>query len=135
MSPARKYALPIVLGFVGMIVSHIIVLLGFGAGVHFPIYIVAYPIVYSVTALILSQSNPRLWLSDAALVCTIPFLYWYLLLWSDGKMHVEAALNIRESSGMLLIMPLSLGLACFAAFIVSKHKMHGSPEPNNGNGT
>jgi hypothetical protein len=132
MSAARKYALPIVLGFVGMIVSHIIVLLGFGAGAHFPIYLVAYPIVCSVTALILSQSNPRRWLSNAALVCAIPFLYWYVLLWSDGKMHVEAALNIRESSGMLLIMPLSFGRACFAAFIVSTYKMQSSPESNNG---
>ena len=78
--------------------------------------------VYPLTAAILTSSNPRLWVTDAIFVNAVPFLYWYLLLWSDGKVGLEAALSWQTSSVMLLIMPVTIGLSLAVGFIVAKRR-------------
>jgi hypothetical protein len=118
-----------------MFICHIFILLGFGSGVQFPIYIFTYPVVYPLIAIILTRLNPRLWLTNAILANALPFIYWYLLLWSDGKMNIQGALNLRESSGMLLIMPVTLGLACITAFAASRLRGSTLPRPGPGGGS
>ena len=107
-SIGRKYILPVGLGFLGMFICHIIILSGFGAGIQYPIYVFAYPIVHPLIAATLTWNSAKLWVSNAIAVCVLPFLYWYLLLWSDGKISLEDTVNWRASSGMLLIMPLTV---------------------------
>ncbi len=127
MGIGQKYILPLSLGFVGMFVCHVFILIAFGSGTRFPIYIFAYPVVYPLIAAILTFINSKLWLSNAMLVNSLPFVYWYLLLWSDGKMNMPAALNLQESSGMLLIMPFTIALACVVTYIVSRIKKSTQP--------
>jgi len=59
----KKYLLPITLGFAGMFIAHIIILLGFGSGIRFPLYFLAYPIVYSLIVFLLTRRNPKWWFS------------------------------------------------------------------------
>ena len=122
MTMGRKYVLPIALGFAGMFACHILILTGFGSGIRFPIYIFTYPIVYPLLAAILTSRNAKLWVTDAILVNAVPFLYWYLLLWSDGKVGLKAALSWQTSSVMLLIMPVTIGLSLAVGFIVAKRR-------------
>jgi len=89
-----------------MFVCHIFILIAFGVGVRFPIYVVAYPIVYPALAMLLTNTKREFWFSDGLLICIIPFLYWYLLLWSDNKINYES-FKLLEDTGLLLIMPLT----------------------------
>jgi hypothetical protein len=118
----RKYLLPISLGFVGMVVAHIIILLGFGLGIKSPLYFIAYPIVYALIALLLTRRSPDWWLSNVICICLIPFIYWYPLLWIDGKFHSANAMDFRDSSGILLILPFTLIASAFISFNEFKHK-------------
>jgi hypothetical protein len=118
----RKYLLPIFLGFVGMVVAHTIILVGFGLGIKYPLYFIAYPIVYALIAFLLTRRSPDWWLSNVICICLIPFIYWYLLLWNDGKFHFANAIAFRDSSGMLLILPFTLIVAVFISFNEFKHK-------------
>lgn len=122
MTLRRKYIVPLGLGFAGMFICHIFILIGFGAGISYPIYVFTFPIVYLLIGIILAMRKPELWLSDAIFINILPLVYWYALLWSDGKMNVQAALSLRESSGMLLIMPFTLALTCAVSFTTSKIK-------------
>ena len=105
-----------------MLACHILILTGFGSGIRFPIYIFTYPIVYPLLAAFLIRNNSRLWLTDAILVNAVPFLYWYLLLWSDGKFSLHAALSWQTSSVMLLIMPVTIGLTLAVGFMASRRR-------------
>jgi hypothetical protein len=105
-----------------MFICHIFILIGFGAGTGYPIYVFTYPVIYLLIGIILAMRKPELWLSDAIFINILPLVYWYALLWSDGKMNVQSALSLRESSGMLLIMPFTLALTCAVSFTTSKIK-------------
>jgi|ERR1035437_66250 hypothetical protein len=118
----KKYLLPIALGFAGMFIAHIIILLGFGSGIRFPLYFLAYPIVYSLIVFLLTRRNPKWWFSNVICICLIPFIYWYVLLWNDGKIHWTDAINVTDSSGMLLILPFTFLIAAFVSLSVSKFK-------------
>jgi hypothetical protein len=107
----KKYLFRIGLGFMGMFIAHIFILIGFATGIKFPIYLLIYPIVYSLITLILTQRNPEFWLSNCILIFIIPFVYWYTLLWSDRKIYWTAAIDFKESSGMLLILPFTFLIA------------------------
>jgi len=63
VNTAKKFLLPLGLGFVGMFIAHIVIVVGFGVGIRFPIYFVAYPVVYVFIAMILTWGNSKLWLS------------------------------------------------------------------------
>jgi hypothetical protein len=118
----RKYLLPISLGFVGMIVAHTIILLGFGLNIKYPLYFIAYPIVYTLIAFLLTKRSPDWWLTNVICICLIPFIYWYLLIWNYGKFHFANAIEFRDSSGMLLILPFTLIAAAFISFNEFMHK-------------
>jgi hypothetical protein len=105
-----------------MYFCHMLILSGFGSGIRFPIYIFTYPLVYPLLAAFLTWNNSRLWLTDAILVNAVPFLYWYLLLWSDGKFSFHAALSWQTSSVMLLIIPVTIGPTLAVGFIVSRRR-------------
>jgi hypothetical protein len=134
MSIGRTYLLPLGLGFIGMFICHIFILVGFGCGIQYPIYIVTYPIIYPLLAAILVWGNPKPWATDAVLVLVLPFVYWYLLLWSDGKFNLEAALKWRESSGMLLIMLATIAVTIALSFVISRRRKKAAVRPENGGG-
>lgn len=135
LSIVRKYILPLGLGFAGMFICHIFILIGFGVGIGYPIYVFAYPVVYLLIGIILAMRKPKLWLSDAIFINILPLLYWCALLWSDGKMNEQATLSLRESSGMLLIMPFTLALTCAVSFATSKIKKSTAPHTGTGGGS
>jgi len=122
----RKYALPIGVGFIGMFLCHFGLFLGMAAGMDFPPYVIAYPIVYAILAIVLALLKPGLWLTDALFLCLVPFVYWYSLLISDGKFSVTN-FSLRESSGMWLTMLISVGVSLLCAFAVSKDKTQKEP--------
>ena len=117
-----KYLLPTSLGLAGMFVVHIIILLGFGFGIMFPLYFIAYPIVYALLAFFLTRRSSNRWLSTITCICLIPFVYWYVLLWSDGKFHWADAIKLTESSGMLLILPFTFIVSAFTSLTRFKRK-------------
>ena len=118
----KKYLLPIALGFAGMLVAHIIILSGFGLGLKFPLYFVASPGVYSLIVFFLTGSNTKFWFTNAIFICVIPFIYWYLLMWDDGKLHWSNAIKFTNSSGMLIIMPFTFLVAILVSLLVYKFK-------------
>jgi len=121
----KKYLLPISLGFAGMFMAHIIILLGFAFGIKFLLYVVAYPVVYTLLALLLTRSNPQWWLSNSICVLLIPSLYWYILLWNSEKPPFTVKIIFTDSSGMFLILPLTFVLAVFISFYVFKRNVGG----------
>jgi hypothetical protein len=121
----RKYLLPITLGFAGMLISHVLILLGFASGISFPLYFFAYPIVYSIIVFLLTRRNPEWWFSNVIGICLIPFLYWFILLSTEGKLHWTDAINITDSSGMLLILPVTFLISAFVSLSQSGFKKPG----------
>jgi hypothetical protein len=121
MNIGQKYVWPLVLGFAGMFICHFGLFLCHVAGIEFVAYVIVYPMVYSGLAIVLTLPGPRLWLSNALYLCVIPFLYWYLLLASDGKLNWRS-FSFFESSGMSVIIVLTAGVSALAAFAVSKAK-------------
>src|SRR5687768_7313784 len=109
----KKYLLPVSLGFAGMFVAHIIILLGFGLGITVPLYFIAYPAVYALLAFLLTKRNPTWWLSNVICILLIPFIYWYLLLWDISKQHWTNAITFTDAGGMLLILPFTFMAATF----------------------
>ena len=120
---SRKFVFPLLLGFMGMFVCHIFILIAFGIGVRFPIYVFAYPIVYSALATLLTITKRELWFSDGLLICIIPFLYWYLLLWSDNKINYES-FNLLKDTGLLLIMPFTAILSFLVSYNFGKKEKY-----------
>ena len=121
----KKYLLPISLGFAGMFMSHIIILMGFAFGIKFLLYVVAYLVVYTLLALLLTRSNPQWWLSNSICVLLIPSLYWYILLLNSEKPPFTVKIIFTDSSGMFLILPLTFVLAVFISFYVFKRNVGG----------
>ena len=121
----KKYLLPISLGFAGMFMAHIIILMGFAFGIKFLLYVVAYPVVYTLLALLLTKSNPQWWLSNSICVLLIPSLYWYILLLNSEKPPFTVKIFFTDSSGMFLILPLTFVLAVFISFYVFKRNVGG----------
>jgi hypothetical protein len=119
MGIGREYVLPIVLGFVGMFACHVGLFLCYLAGIKFMAYLIVYPIVYPALTVVLTIVESRLWLTNAIFSCIIPFLYWYTLLWTDGRLNLHD-LSLFESSGMSVIILLALGLSIVLGFVVSK---------------
>ena len=103
--------------------AHVIILVGLGLGLTFLLYIVAYPVVYTFLAFLLTRSNPQWWLSNSICIILIPFIYWYLLLWNSERPPWTIGLIIYDSSGMFLILPLTFALALFTSFSVFKRKL------------
>jgi hypothetical protein len=122
VSIGRKYVLPVCLGLLGMFTCHIFILFGFGLGIQHPIYWATYPIIYPMLVVLLLRKNPQMWLTDAIFLNAFPLLYWYILLWSDGKFTLEAALEWKSSSGMLVIMIVTIGLTVAVGFIASQRE-------------
>ncbi|MEO7529876.1 MAG: hypothetical protein ABIS69_00650 [Sediminibacterium sp.] len=115
----RKFLLPVTLGFAAMFVAHILLfILSIGGRLHYTPYIIAYPIVYSLLAFILAINNPKGWFSNVYCILLIPFIYWYILLGSDGKFHWADAIKVRESSSMLLVLPFTFLMAVLISFTV-----------------
>jgi hypothetical protein len=120
----KKYLLPITLGFVAMFVAHILLfILSIGFRLNYMPYMIAYPIVYNLLAYILARNNPKWWFSNVLFILLIPFVYWYILFWSDGKFHWGDAINVTDRSGMLLILPFTFVLATFVSYMY-KGKEH-----------
>ena len=131
---SRKFVFPLLLGFMGMFVCHIIILIAFGSGFKFPIYIFAYPIVYPTLAILLTINKRELWFSDGLLICMIPFLYWYLLLWSDNKINFES-FDLFEDSGLLIILPFTAILSFLMSYYFGKRKNILTKKNNKNQGT
>ena len=119
----KRFLLPISLGFAGMFMAHIIILLGLGLGIKFLLYAVAYPVVYTLLAFLLTRDSPQWWLSNSICILLIPSIYWYLLLWNSEKPPLAMDTFFTNSSGMFLILPLTFVLAVFISFSVFKRKI------------
>jgi hypothetical protein len=119
----KKYLLTTAWGFAGMFIAHILLfIIAVGFKLNYMPYMIAYPIVYILLAFILTINNPNWWFSNVICILLIPFVYWYLLLWSGGKFHVADAVKVRNSSGMLLILPFTFLLATLVSFYIFKRK-------------
>jgi len=121
----KKYLLPILLGFVGMFMAHFIILLGFGFRIKFLLYVVAYPAVYTFRAFLLTRSYPKWWISNSICILLIPTTCWYLLLLNSERPPFTFNTIFNDSSGMLLILPLTFLLALFISFSIFKRNIHG----------
>ena len=119
----KRFLLPISLGFAGMFMAHIIILLGLGLGIEFLLYAVAYPVVYTLLAFLLTRDSPQWWLSNSICILLIPSIYWYLLLWNSEKPPLAIDTFFTNSSGMFLILPLTFVLAVFISFSIFKRKI------------
>ena len=119
----KKYLLPISLGFGGMFMAHIIILLGFAFSIKILLYVVAYPAVYTFLIFILTRSNPQWWLSNSICILLIPSTYWYLLLWNSKRPPLSVDIIFTDSSGMFLILPLTFILTAFISFSVFKRNI------------
>jgi hypothetical protein len=119
----KKYLLPTAFGFVGMLIAHFLLfLLSVALRLPFMPYIIAYPIVYSLLALLVTRNNPDWWLSNAICILLIPFIYWYWLLWSAGEFDFAHARRVGESSGMLLILPFTFLLVMLVSLYIYRRK-------------
>ena len=125
----KKFLLPISLGFAGMFMAHFIILLGFAFGIKFLLYVVAYPVVYTLLAFLLTRSNPQWWLSNSICVLLIPFIYWYLLLLNSGTL-LTVDIIFTDSRGMLLILPLTFVFAVFISFSIFKRRIREEKQLN-----
>ena len=134
MSIGRRYVLPVGLGLLGMFACHISVLVGFGLGIGYPIYWATYPIIYPLLEVVLLRKNSQLWLPDAIFLNAFPLLYWYMVLWSDGKFSLAAALDWQSSSGMLLITMVTMGLTVAVGFILSQREKGNKGPSRDGGG-
>lgn len=105
-----------------MFICHFFVLVGFGLGSRYPLYWATYPIIYPSLVAALLRKNSRLWLTDAIFLNACPLHYWYILVWSDGKFTLQAALEWTSSSGMLLIMIVTIGLTVAVGFILAQRE-------------
>lgn len=101
---------------------HIIILLGFGFGIRVPLYFIASPVVYSLITFLLTLKNPKWWFSNVVCICFVPFIYWYPLLWNDGKINWTDAVHFTDSSPMLLILPLTFSISTFVSLSVTRLK-------------
>jgi hypothetical protein len=45
-----------------------------------------------------------------------------VLLWNDGKFHFANAIEFKDSSGMILILPFTLMATTFISFIVIRYE-------------
>ena len=126
----KKFLLPISLGFAGMFMAHIIILPGFGPGLKIMLYVVAYPVVYTFLAFLLTRNNPQWWLSNSICILLIPSIYWYLLLLSSERPPFMVDVIFTDSSGMFLILPLTFVLAVFISFSVFKRNLRGKKQFN-----
>jgi hypothetical protein len=119
----KKYFLPICLGIAGMLVAHFLLfLLGKIMKLNFMPYVITYPVTYIFLAFILTKNYPDWWLLNVICILIIPFIYWYLLLWSDGELHWINAVRIGQSSGMILILPFTFLLAMLVSLSLFKRK-------------
>jgi hypothetical protein len=134
MDIGRRYVLPVGLGLLGMFICHIFVIVGFGLGIGYPVYWATYPVIYPLLIAGLLRKNSRLWLTDAILLNAFPLLYWYILMWSDGKFSIENALEWQSSSGMMLIMLLTMGLTVAVGFILSQRERRRKGPSGEGGG-
>ena len=123
MSIGQKYILPFILGFIGMFLCHLGLFLFYQGGIKFTAYIIVYPIVYPLLTIILSIINSRHWFSNAIYLCAFPFLYWYILLLTDGRLNIKD-FNLYESTGMSMIMLLTVGISVVSGFITFKLKTY-----------
>ncbi len=115
------YILLFFLGVAAMFVCHSLLFLSvyflkfsFGAG-----YALSYLLVYPALAIILALRHHFRWLASGVVICLAPLLYWFFLLWSDGKLSLSG-ISFSNSTIMMVIMPLTFALSCIAAFVVNK---------------
>lgn len=118
MNTVSKFGTPLAAGLVGILICHFLILVGFVSGLRYPIYVFSYPIVYPALAALITHRSPGSWVSTSLLVNAVPLLYWYLLLWSDGKFLLRSALDWESSSVLFIIVPVNVALSLLAAFIV-----------------
>lgn len=119
----KRYLITTAFGFIGMFVAHFLLfLLSAGLRLDYMPYIIAYPVVYITLVFFLTRNHPAWWLTNAICILIIPFIYWYFLLWTDGKLHFAEAVKLGESSGMLLILPLTFLLVMFVSLIIFKRR-------------
>ena len=119
----KRYLLPLALGFAGMFAAHMLFfLLSVGLRLNFMPYILAYLIVYSVLAFLLTRNNPEWWLSNVICILLIPSIYWYGLLWSDGELDWTNVTDFNGSGPMSLILPVTFLIAFFISLSVYRNK-------------
>ncbi|MFI5252815.1 MAG: hypothetical protein ACHQQQ_10330 [Bacteroidota bacterium] len=122
---ATKYLTLILIGFCGMLVTHfvILLLLGFGdtASAHVPYYSLSYPVVYGVLGFILSRRQSDYGVFNALALCAIPCLYWIGIILHDKVFPIDHV-SIYDSSGMLLVMPMTVAISMVAMIIPLRKK-------------
>jgi hypothetical protein len=122
---ATKYVILIFVGFCGMLVCHffILLLLGYGdaVGKYVPFYAFTYPVIYGIFAFILSRRNREHGVTNSLALCAVPTIYWFGLLIYDGKLSL-LRFSFYDSSGMIVIMPMTICVAMAVMLLSSKTK-------------
>lgn len=118
-----NYILVFVLGFGCMFICLFLLLLfTFYWGLSFGLsYALSYLLVYPFLAVVLALRYREPSSIVALVLCLSPTLYWFFLLWSDGKLHING-MSFSDSTIMMIVMPLTLALSCLAAFATYKLK-------------
>ena len=118
-----SYIILFFLGVVGMFICYLLVFLysfflslSFGAS-----YALSYLFVYPLLALGQSWRYHERWLRCGVVLCLAPLLYWFSLLWSDGKLS-WSRMSFSNDTIMMAIMPLTLALSCITAFVAVRLK-------------
>ncbi len=86
---STRYLLPFGLSFVGMFLYLFSMFIGYQLGLKFPLYIVAYPLIYAAMGALLALNNPH-WLSTAIILCLLPVFYGVVIqLFQPGPDYQE----------------------------------------------
>ena len=122
---AREFILPLVLGFLNLFICRLGLLLGIMAGLKFVPYIFVYPVFYGILSAVLTYVQPKQWLTNALLLCTLPIIYWYGLLFGDDRLDFHNY-NVFSDAGMWITMLITLALSVLISYIMSGKRINRS---------
>jgi hypothetical protein len=103
-----------------MFLSMFSLLFGFMLGLEFPLYVVAYPLIYAAMGALLGGKNPH-WLRTALLLCLLPFLYWAVLMPIQHGLDFQAG-GFEGNTAMLFVMLATVLLTALAGYAAARRR-------------
>lgn len=124
---SNRFLLPLSLGFAGMFLSMFSLFFGFMLGLEFPLYVVAYPLIYAAMGALLGMKNPH-WLSTAFLLCLLPLLYWVVLQPLKHGLDFQTG-GWEGHTAMLFVMLATFLLTALAGYAAARRAGRALPMP------
>ena len=121
-----RYVTLFLLGFGGMVVCHVLILLIISLSeqvqLKIPFYPIAYFTVFPGLTWMWCRRHPEDRLAAPLLMMLMPFGYWFGLLW--GHVRVDfSQFTMYSSMIMILVMPATAALSLFTGSRVSQQTM------------